>query len=83
MALKRQKAQKQDIIFEGKKSLEGYKDFVFVTKNNQPTQLFLFKECIGVIIKNIQKEDAGFKYFTPHIFRHTFAKQLLKMECSP
>ena len=68
MALKRQKAQKQKLIFEGKEAQEGYENLVFVTKNNQPTQLFLVKDCIGTIIKNIQKEDAGFKHFTPHTF---------------
>ncbi len=35
------------------KTLDGYENLIFVTNNNQPTQLFLVKECIGVIIKNI------------------------------
>lgn len=83
MALKKQKAQKQKIIFEGKEAPEGYENLVFVTKNNQPTQLFLIKECMGLIIKNIQKEDVRFKHFTPHTFRHTFATRAIENGMQP
>lgn len=83
MALKKQKAQKQEIIFEGKEAPEGYENLVFVTKNNQPTQLFLIKECMGLIIKNIQKEDVRFKHFTPHTFRHTFATRAIENGMQP
>jgi|GEM_PF-4602281 len=51
----------------GKKTLESYGNLVFVTKNNQATQWSLINDCIGVIIKNIQKEDAGFNFCTAHI----------------
>lgn len=52
MALKRQKAQEQQIVFERKEPPEDYDNLVFITKNNQPTQLFLIKECMDMIIKN-------------------------------
>lgn len=77
-ALKRQKVQKQEVIFNGKEALVGYKNLVFVTRDNQPTQQFLVQECIELIIKNIQKEDNKFKYFTPYTFRHTFATRAIE-----
>lgn len=82
-ALKRQLVQKQEIILSGKVAMEGYENLVFVTKNNQPTQLFLVKESLGVIIKKIQKENANFKHFTPHTLRHTFATRAIENRVQP
>lgn len=81
--LRKQKIQKQEIVFRGKVALEGYEDLVFVTKNNQPTQQFLVQECMGLIIKSIQKKDASFKRFTPHTFRHTFATRAIENGMQP
>ncbi|EXG86145.1 site-specific recombinase XerD [Clostridium sp. ASBs410] len=83
MALNRQRVQKQEIMFRGNEASEGYEDLVFVTKNNKPTQLFLVKDCICGIIKKIQKEDDGFKPFTPHTFRHTFATRAIENGVQP
>ncbi|MDR1550709.1 MAG: tyrosine-type recombinase/integrase [Hungatella sp.] len=33
---------------------------------------------MGVVIKNIQKEDASFKRFMSHSFRHTFATRAIE-----
>lgn len=77
-ALKRQKIQKQEIRLKGKIAPEGYEDLVFVTRNNKPTQQFLVQECMGLIIKKIQKDNVNFEAFTPHAFRHTFATRALE-----
>lgn len=53
--LKRQKIQKQELIFKGKMATKGYEDLVFVTRNNKPTQQFLIQECIGLIVKKYRK----------------------------
>jgi len=83
LALKRQMVQKQEIILAGKEPLADYENLVFVTKNNQPTQLFLVTECLGLIIKSIQKENANFKHFTPHTLRHTFATRAIENGMQP
>ncbi len=83
LALKRQMAQKKEIMLAGKEPLNGYENLVFVTKNNQPTQLFPVKECLGVIIKNIEKVNANFKHFTPHTLRHTFITRAIKNGVQP
>ena len=77
-ALKRQKIQKHEIRLKGKVAPEGYENLVFVTRNNKPTQQFLVQECMGLIIKKIQKDNADFETFTPHTFRHTFATRALE-----
>lgn len=83
MALKDQEIQKQQIVMKGKIAPEGYENLVFVTKNNQPTQQFLIKECMNLIVKNINKEDTDFKSFTPHTFRHTFATRAIESGMNP
>ena len=39
--LRRQRVQKQKILFKGIEAEEQYRDLVFVTKNNRPTQQFI------------------------------------------
>lgn len=78
MTLIKQKLQKQEIQFKGKIAPEGYEHLVFITKNNKPTQQFLVQESMGLIIRNIQKENPDFEVFTPHTFRHTFATRALE-----
>ena len=58
-ALKKQKVQDLEIQLKGKVPLEEYKNLVFVTKNNKPTQQFIvqaniksvYKPCTEVKIK--------------------------------
>lgn len=82
-ALKRQRVLKQEILLKGKKAPEGYENLVFFTKNNKPTQQFLIQESMNLIIKKIQREDADFKSFTPHTFRHTFATRAIERGLQP
>lgn len=82
-ALKMQKKQKQEIVLKGKVAPQEYKNLVFVTRNNQPTQLFLIRESMRLIIGKIQQEDESFKPFTPHTFRHTFATRAIESGVTP
>lgn len=77
-ALKRQKIQKQEIVFRGKVAPDEYKDLVFITKNNKPTQQFVVQECISLIVDKIRKKNEDFEPFSPHVFRHTFATRALE-----
>lgn len=82
-ALKMQKKQKQEIVLKGKVAPQEYKNLVFVTRNNQLTQLFLIRESMRLIIGKIQQEDESFKPFTPHTFRHTFATRAIESGVTP
>lgn len=81
-ALKQQYFNKQTVINNGKKPLDGFDNLVFVTKNNKPTTQFLISECIEGILKRIHKNNPElvFEKFTPHCFRHTFATRCLEAE---
>lgn len=80
--LENQKKKKQKIVESGKKAMDGYEDLVFVTKNNNPTTMFLVKESINGIVKQINKEnkELNFERFSPHTFRHTFATRYLEAQ---
>ena len=53
--LRRQRIQKQKILFKGIEAEEQYRDLVFVTKNNRPTQQFIVQEVICSIVNKIQE----------------------------
>lgn len=82
-ALRRQKIQKQEIVFKGKIAPEGYENLVFITRNNKPTQQFLVQECLNLIIKRIQKDNSNFEAFSPHTFRHSFATRAIERGMQP
>ena len=82
-ALRRQKFQKKQIEAKGKVAPEEYKNLVFVTKNNQPTQQFIVQETINVVLKRINKKGPEFERFTPHCTRHTFATRCIEKGMQP
>lgn len=82
-ALKRQRIQKQKILFKGIETEEQYRDLVFVTKNNRPTQQFIVQEAIGAIVNRIRKEHPDYEMFSPHCLRHTFATRAIENGMQP
>lgn len=82
-ALKRQKIQKQELIFKGKVAEEQYANLVFVTKSNKPTQQFLIQECMNLVIKHLREDYGDFDYFSSHTFRHTFATRAIENNMQP
>lgn len=82
-ALKSQKRQKNRILFKGEKSQDEYRDLVFVTKNNKPTQQFIVQESLDSLTKKIQQDNPEFKKVTPHCFRHTFATRAIERGMNP
>ena len=82
-ALKRQRIQKQKILFKGIETEEQYRGLVFVTKNNRPTQQFIVQEAIGAIVNRIRKEHPDYEMFSPHCLRHTFATRAIENGMQP
>lgn len=83
-ALKSQKKQKKNIVINNHNvTQDEYKDLVFVTKNNRPTQQFIIQECIDVIVRHIQEVYPEYQKVSPHCFRHTFATRAIENGMQP
>ena len=82
-ALRRQQFQKKRIESKGKMAPEEYKNLVFVTKNNRPTQQFIVQETIDLLLNHIREKDLTFERFTPHCSRHTFATRCIERGMQP
>ena len=82
-ALRRQRIQKQKILFKGIETEEQYRDLVFVTKNNRPTQQFIVQEAICAIVNRICKAHPDYELFSPHCLRHTFATRAIENGMQP
>lgn len=82
-ALERQWLQKQKVVLKGKIASKGYENLVFTTKNNRPTQVFLIKQAIALIVKKVNETDEYLENFTSHSFRHTFATRAIESGMNP
>ena len=83
-ALKQQRIMRQKILLQhAADTQDEYKDLVFVTRNNRPTQQFIIQECLDVTTRQIQKEHPEFERFSPHCFRHTFATRAIENGMQP
>lgn len=82
-ALRRQRVQKQKILFKGIETEEQYRDLVFVTKNNRPTQQFIVQEAICSVVNRICKVHPEYELFSPHCLRHTFATRAIENGMQP
>lgn len=82
-ALKRQLIQRQQILLKGIETEDEYRNLVFVTRNNRPTQLFLVQEAIDSVLRKLREEHPEFERFSPHCFRHTFATRAIENGVQP
>lgn len=83
-ALKKQRVRRQEILLKNAQTAQDeYKNLVFVTRNNRPTQQFIVQECMDVTTRRIQKEHPEFERFSPHCFRHTFATRAIENGMQP
>ena len=83
-ALKKQRVRGQEILLKNAQTAQDeYKNLVFVTRNNRPTQQFIVQECMDVTPRRIQKEHPEFERFSPHCFRHTFATRAIENGMQP
>ena len=84
VALKQQRILRQKILLQhAADTQDEYKDLVFVTRNNRPTQQFIIQECLDVTTRQIQKEHPEFERFSPHCFRYTFATRAIENGMQP
>lgn len=82
-ALRKQKVQRQKILLKNAQTAQDeYKDLVFMTRNNRPTQQFIVQECMDVTTRRIQK-DYPSSSGSPHIVSVIPSQPgRLRMECS-
>ncbi len=81
--LKRQLIQRQQILLKGIETEDEYRNLVFVTRNNRPTQLFLVQEAIDSVLRKLREEHPEFERFSPFCFRHTFATRAIENGVQP
>lgn len=82
-ALKNQRMVKQKLLFKGIEAEEQFKDLVFVTRTNRPTQQFIVQECMNLAFKHIKENKQEISSFSPHSFRHTFATRAIERGMQP
>nr|DAL66747.1 MAG TPA: Integrase [Bacteriophage sp.] len=60
------------------KAIDGYRDFVFVTKNGNPLLSDRIEATLRRIVKSYNEvHDDQLPHITPHTFRHTFCTMLI------
>jgi len=65
--LKQQKVVRQTIFLKhANNAIDEYRDLVFVTRNNRPTQQFIVQECIDVTIRRIQMQPKTLQKLLGH-----------------
>lgn len=64
---------------------KGFEGLVFTSSFNNPLNAMNIKDSINCLVKRINKEnpDIGFKHFTPHTLRHTFASNCIANGMNP
>lgn len=75
----------KDKVVERFASKEGFENLVFTSKTNNPLHASNVKDSINYLINRIneQNPNVGFKHFTPHCLRHTFATNCIAKGMKP
>lgn len=64
---------------------QGLENLVFTSKTNNPLHNTNIRESIDYLVDKINRQypDVGFKWFTPHCLRHTFATNCIAKGMKP